>query len=173
VVGASTVRSAAHRFSYVCRDIAHAESGTRNATELASVSSIQMWPPCASTRPRAMASPSPPTLPALRVRLGSARVKRSNAVSRNSAGNPGPWSLTRTVAAPSEVISMRTSLPAGAWRIPLSIRLRMTRANATGLATSCTGSAQTRRSERLDRCVRELDEVDRQSFEVEVVCVEL
>ena len=40
--------------------------------------SIQMRPPWASTSPRAMASPSPPR-PVARVRLGSARAKRSNA----------------------------------------------------------------------------------------------
>ena len=43
--------------------IRHAGNGTRNATDVGLDSSIQISPPWASTSPRAIARPSPPTLP--------------------------------------------------------------------------------------------------------------
>ena len=82
--------------------------------------SIQIRPPWASTRPRAMARPE--AGPARRPGRGSDRPGRSGRRRRprNSAGNPGPSSTTRTDGVPARPTRPppRTVLPAarGGWR---------------------------------------------------------
>ena len=96
--------------------------------------SIQIRPPCASTRPRAIARPSPAP-PVARLRLGVGPGEPVEGVAGELGREPRAASTTRTDGRP---VRRRTThldgRPAGAWRIALSSRLRMTRPIAAGVA---------------------------------------
>ena len=65
-------------------------------------------PPCARAIASAIASPSPAPPPA---RATSARLKRSNACGRKSAGKPAPSSLTRSSISPSATAALEPDGP--------------------------------------------------------------
>ena len=97
-------------------------------------------------------------------------------------GKPGPSSTTRTDGRPSAATATRTTEPAGAWRMALSIRLRTTRPSAVGLPRTCTRVDASRasvtprrrgdRRERLDGLVGDLGQVDRHRVQVEAAALD-
>ena len=105
-----------------------------------------MRPPCSSTMPRAMLSPSP-VPPLFRDAAPPACWKRPKILSVNSGGMPGPRSRTSTVIASSPLCAERSTVaPAGENLIALDTRFVNTwiSRSASPITSAALSSLETR-----------------------------